>query len=367
VSWIKDNFNNVGFEFMNSSSPSQSSPAERLPPADPYARINQLANAAFTREVLRKVNEVILPLNDQGSGPAFYCIHSITGAATDFRFMAHMLGPNQRFFGIQTPTRKRNADFPVSIEAISEYYVDSLIKFQPEGSFILGGHSIGSMIALEMAQQLRARGREVSLVVVFDGELFNTGADLSLVNPMYWIKLLSNVPRWIRDVLIVEYDFQTLYRTLLTKAIATTKTLKAKTTGEAISSGHAVEGFIDLGTCTPEHAAFMKTLFENQYAYVPKPYSGRMLVCVARTQGLVYLRQVERAWRKIAPAAEIRHFDGTHTSIMRVPQGIPIANYLAEQIAKIGRDASASPATGSPPDPAPRFEPIPTAQTLQAP
>jgi hypothetical protein len=79
---------------MSETSSSQSSPAESLPTVDPYVRINQLANAAFTREVLRKVNEVILPLNDRGSGPAFYCIHSITGAATDFRFMAQMLGPN---------------------------------------------------------------------------------------------------------------------------------------------------------------------------------------------------------------------------------------------------------------------------------
>jgi thioesterase domain-containing protein len=353
---------------MSDTSSSQSSPAESLPPVDPYARINQLANAAFTREVLRKVNEVILPLNDRGTGPAFYCIHSITGAATDFRFMAQMLGPNQRFFGIQTPTRKRTAEFPISVESMSEYYVDGLVKFQPEGGFILGGHSIGSMIALEMAQQLRARGREVSLVVVFDGELFNTGADLGMFNPLYWIKLLWNVPRWIRDVLVVEYDIRTLYRTLLTKAIATAKMLKAKTTGEAISSGHAVEGFIDIDNCTPQHAAFMKTLFENQYAYVPKQYSGRLLVCVARTQGLVYLRQVEAAWRKIAPGAEVKHFDGTHTSIMRVPQGIPVAKYLTDQIAKIGRDVAPSPATRSDPVPATAlFEPIPTPQTLPTP
>src|SRR6185312_17447326 len=145
---------------MSDSSFSQSSPAESLQPVDPYARISQLTQAAFTSEVLRKVNDVILPLNDRGSGPAFYCVHSIAGAATDFRFMAHMLGPNQRFYGIQTPTKKRNAEFPISIESISEYYVDRLVKFQPEGSFVLGGHSVGSMVALEMAQQLCARGRE---------------------------------------------------------------------------------------------------------------------------------------------------------------------------------------------------------------
>ena len=204
--------------------------------------------------------------------------------------------------------------------------------------------------------------------MVFDGELFNTGADLSMFHPMYWMKLLWNVPRWIRDVLVVDYTFRTLCKKLLIKAIAASKSIKAKTKGGGISAGHAVEGFIDLGACTPEHAAFMKTLFENQYAYVPKPYSGRLLVCVAKTQGLVYLRQVEIAWRKIAPSADVKHFEGTHTSMMRVPQGIPIATYLADQIAKIGRDAALSPARKSDPVPGTtRFETIPAPQTLPTP
>ena len=125
------------FEFMSDTSSSQSSPAETLRSVDPHARINQLAKAAFTREVLRKVNDVVLPLNDYGSGAAFYCVHSIAGAGTDFRFMAQMLGPNQRFFAVQTPTKKRNAEFAISVESMSEYYVDSLVNFNPRGALSL--------------------------------------------------------------------------------------------------------------------------------------------------------------------------------------------------------------------------------------
>src|ERR1700677_3918032 len=239
-------------------------------PVDENARINELAHGAFAREVLRKVTDVILPLNDNGTGPAFYCVHSITGAATGFCPMAKMLGPKQRFFGIQTPTNKRNAEFASSIETISRYYVDRLTSFQPEGNFILAGHSVGAVIALEMAQQLRARGREVSLVVVFDGELFNTGAEISFRNPLYWLKLALNVPRWIRDFLMVEFTFKTFCQTVLNKAIAAGRITKAKTSGQGLSSGHAVEGFINLSNCTPGHAEFMKALYETQFAYVPK-------------------------------------------------------------------------------------------------
>jgi hypothetical protein len=102
---------------------------------DEYFRLKSLANAGFAKEALRKVTDVILPLNDSGTGPAFYCVHDITGIATGFRFIAEMLGPRQRFYGIQAPTKKRNAEFASSIESISQYYVDDLIKFQPEGNF----------------------------------------------------------------------------------------------------------------------------------------------------------------------------------------------------------------------------------------
>jgi hypothetical protein len=83
-------------------------PTAAVESVDENARMNKLAHAAFAREVLRKVTDVILPLNDSGTGSAFYCVHPITGAATNFCPMAKMLGPKQRFYGIQTLTKKRN-------------------------------------------------------------------------------------------------------------------------------------------------------------------------------------------------------------------------------------------------------------------
>jgi hypothetical protein len=71
-----------------------------------------------------------------------------------------------------------------------------------------------------MSQQLTARGREVSLLVVFDGGLLNTGAEISFLNPLYWLRLLCYLPRWINDVLVVKYSFQSVCRMIVNKAIA---------------------------------------------------------------------------------------------------------------------------------------------------
>jgi hypothetical protein len=93
--------------------------------------MNSLANAAFVKEGLRKVTNVIVPLNDSGTGSALYCVHCITGVATGFRFMAQMLGPRHRFYGIQTPTKKRNAEFASSIESISHITLKTSSNFSP--------------------------------------------------------------------------------------------------------------------------------------------------------------------------------------------------------------------------------------------
>jgi thioesterase domain-containing protein len=317
-------------------------------PADGFARMKKLAHAAFGREVLRKVSDVILPLNDVGDGPALYCVHPITGAATNFSAMAQMLGPTQRFFGIQTPTKKRTAEFAGSIEAISAFYVDHLIRFQPFGDFVLGGHSVGALIALEMAQQLRSLGRTVSLLVVFDGELLNTGTEIGRRHPAYWLKQAANFPAWVRDFLMVEFTFRKFCQTVLSKITMAGRMALAKLRGEANLAGHAVGGFVDLKQFTPDHAAYMKALFEVQYNYQPKRYEGNVLVCVAKTQALFYYRQIERAWRAISPQAEFVRFDGTHTSIMQSSKGLAVAKHLGRRLKALDQQQSSARSADSP-------------------
>jgi thioesterase domain-containing protein len=294
-------------------------------------RMDALINIAFKREVIRKVTDVIVPLNDIGFGPPFYCVHPIGGAATEFRHMVRMLGTKQRFYGIQAPTDRRNAEFASSIKEMSKYYVNELVKFQPEGAFLLGGYSVGATIALEMSHQLIARGREVSLLVVFDGDLLNTGGEISSLHPLYWLKLLLNVPRWMVDKLVKNR------RTLANKAVARLKSVAFKK--KNLRATHAVEPFTNRKGFLPDHAAFIRALYDSWRDYVPDSYSGRVLVFVAKTQGLLQLRQVKAAWTKTAPSSEVFEIDGTHLDIMNVPQGRPVAERLRKKIEEIGEQS----------------------------
>jgi len=59
------------------------------------ARMEALINSAFKREVVRKVTDVIVPLNDAGIGPSFYCVHSIGGGALSSNIWRGCLGQNK--------------------------------------------------------------------------------------------------------------------------------------------------------------------------------------------------------------------------------------------------------------------------------
>src|SRR5581483_1594710 len=54
------------------------------------------------------------------------------------------------------------------MEEIAAAYVEELTALRPQGPFLVGGYSVGAVVALELALQLTARGHEVPLLVVFD-------------------------------------------------------------------------------------------------------------------------------------------------------------------------------------------------------
>src|SRR5207244_4791795 len=48
------------------------------------------------------------------------------------------------------------------------HYIKEMRQVQPAGPYLLGGHSLGGMIAFEMACQLHEQGEQVELLALFD-------------------------------------------------------------------------------------------------------------------------------------------------------------------------------------------------------
>jgi len=293
-------------------------------------------NAVFAR-ASRSSEKVILPINDcalntDAPKPAFYCVHSVSGAAgTDFLDLAERLEPAVRFYGIQAPPNMKDAEFGSSIKSIAEHYVDALTEFQPRGPIVLGGYCIGAIVALQMAENLRARGREVGPLVVIDGAPENTEGALHRRAPRYWLELARNLPGWmIHGDLTRNRSFHLLMSSISKNVAAIGRAMLGLRRGEKRGGGYAIDSVMNLSIYPPAHRLFINRLFGALFAYNPKEYSGDIVVYEAKIAPLFYLPQIARTWRKFAPHSEIVGIVGTHISMMHEPY----VDRLAEDIRK---------------------------------
>jgi thioesterase domain-containing protein len=296
----------------------------RLPLSSPFVRptVAELAESIHLPAAARQGAGVIVPFNEQGQGPSLNFVHSIAGEVASFRHLARLLGPGQRFYGIQVPPERQSAEFASSSESLARHYVEEVVAFQPEGPCLLGGWSAGSTIAMEMAQQLTARGRTVELLIALDGAPYNTNSATSLWGPLYYWKLLRNVPRWATDDLLYNFSAPVLLRRVRNKVAAFSRCLAGALRDVPAADGH-VSGYMDEEHFSPSHVAFMNALYAALRACVAKPYGGRALLHKSRTQPLYHLIEPERAWPKVAAHLDVVVVPGTHVGIVQEPYILP--------------------------------------------
>jgi thioesterase domain-containing protein len=295
-------------------------------------------NALFSR-ISRNSDRVILPINDialseDRSAPAFYCVHSLSGAGgTDFSELAGLM-PAIRFYGIQAPPKKmQDGTFGDSVRSIADHYASDLVKFQPEGRFLLGGWSAGAAIGLAVAQNLQARGREVALLAAIDTAPENTGLGLRPWDPRYILEVVGNLSGWfIHDVFATKGGLPRLLQRVSSKIAAHRKMALARARGEKMFSGYAVEGFMDLSTYPVYQQSFMKRLYNSLITHIAEGYSGKVVVYEATIKPLFKLPQVGRVWRRFAPNSTLVRIKGTHLSILREPSINVLARDLQKRI-----------------------------------
>lgn len=104
--------------------------------------------------------------------PFFYCHGDYATRGFYAVRLADLLGPDQPVFLLH-PNRGAAAPQQASIEELARSYVQRMLDIQPSGSFRLGGHCNGGLLAWEIARQLAEAGRDVDMVVLIEAISFN--------------------------------------------------------------------------------------------------------------------------------------------------------------------------------------------------
>jgi phthiocerol/phenolphthiocerol synthesis type-I polyketide synthase E len=234
----------------------------------------------------------LVPIQTDGSHPPLFLIHGAEGNVLLYRQLAQHLGPRQPVYGFQSQGLNGTESFHTSIEQMAAHYIRQLPAVQPRGPYRLGGYCLGGMVALEMAQQLMASGEQVSLVALV--ETYNPNAAPSRKIPrvpgMY---LAQDIWFHAANVFLAADKERWRFFREKCNVQAARAGVRVRALYHSMKSKHR-EG---QGSEFP-HLTAKKFNDRAAGQYVPKPYSGRVVLFRPKSHFLGH-DQFDFGWREI--------------------------------------------------------------------
>jgi thioesterase domain-containing protein/acyl carrier protein len=286
-----------------------------------------LANSPTIAELARAILEQnnggtrspLIVIQPNGSRPPFFCAHG-----TDcYVQLAQYLGPDQPFYGLAQHLEGGKVRH-TSIEDIAAHYLREVRRVQSEGPYYIGGHSLGGLIAFEMAQQIKKQGHEVGLLVLLDSSLLP-------------IHLSETTPNFVNFPLFSRQDIRRqlwIYQHWLKQACQK----KIKTM--ACEVYHCVGASLptSLQMYYVDQVVYGDIYSKAHRSYVPRAYAGRV----------VYLKSEDpqertAGWEKlIADKLEFRRVPGYHLSMLAEPNVRSLAEQLKQCLTNAQKEAAPS-------------------------
>jgi thioesterase domain-containing protein len=110
----------------------------------------------------------LVAIQPKGTKQPIFCVPGIGGNVIYFYDFACHLGSDQPFYALQALGLDGESQPHKHIEDMAACYIEAIQTVQPQGPYILAGHSFGSWVVFEMAKQLKEKGHEIALLAVID-------------------------------------------------------------------------------------------------------------------------------------------------------------------------------------------------------
>ncbi|MBZ4420207.1 non-ribosomal peptide synthetase [Myxococcus sp. RHSTA-1-4] len=290
----------------------------------PVAALFQGATVERVAELLRREQGPASPLVLLRGGTQrrpFFCIHPVGGTVLAYAELAHLLGPGQPFYGLQSPGLEGEAPPCDRLEDLAALYLDAVRAVQPRGPYLLGGWSMGGSIAFEMARQLHARGEEVGLLALID--TFASAFPGGTVSP-----------EWLEPARLGALFYRDLLRATGADLPCSEEALSRLAPDEALrvleEAGRAAAALPESGM---QSLRTLRQVFESNlraaWSYVPRPYAGALLSIEASAASRPH------GWVGLAlGGVEVHTLEGDHYALLRGPGVKALAALLREALAR---------------------------------
>jgi amino acid adenylation domain-containing protein len=281
-------------------------------------------NPVFTpNRSLANFRSPLVPLTLGGNKQPFFCVHPMFGVVFPYLELAHYLGSDRSFYGLQ-PLGLDGKSAPLNrIEAIAAYYIQAIESLQPNDPYFLGGWSFGGLVAFEMAQQLTQAGKQVALLAILD-----TTAPCNKPSWCQSLKFLLGTALWSTLPFLLDYG------TLATNRLQSCTGWFSRWQWSAIASLIPEESrlrLLDESAIAP----MLRIVYANAqaaYRYVPQHYAHRIALFKATEQSDAIGCDPTLGWSALSNDIQLHQVPGNHLSLLKQPHVQMLAQQLGQYL-----------------------------------
>ncbi|MCP2010931.1 amino acid adenylation domain-containing protein, partial [Duganella violaceipulchra] len=282
--------------------------------------IAELELALLDEEGSVAVNSLVMLTPGAPGVRPFFCIHPAGGDVLGFQPLARTLGPRRPFYGLQSPGRFLGESSFYSLEEMATGYLHDILSVQPQGPYLLGGHSMGGKVAYEICRQMEALGHEVAVLAIFDSNIIERASpmvdSLMLLSDIFQLNIT-------REGLLAHQE-----RHMIDHVLKVAKKKFARMLEIAYELDVLPRGFR-----TKDAEAFLSRIATNIHlssAYVAQPINTPISLFLASemTENGDFIDQ--ESWRKVALSGlTVIECPGNHVSLVNYPHVATLAPVLA--------------------------------------
>jgi thioesterase domain-containing protein len=257
----------------------------------------------------------LVSIQRKGTRPPFFAVPGHNGDVFCYVWLAHYLGDDQPFYGLQPPGFDGEREPYDSVPDLAAHYVREITSFYPDGPYNVGGYCAGGGVAFEVAQQLVQRGAEVNVFALFEAPFspaYKTRNKV-LIIPRY---VLDRISHHLRTFIDLDFRQKPVYLRheigLLGQAVFSRR--------RAVSAPQPANDFKDRVASATIRAVT---------AYWPTPFPGHVDLFMASEESVKHNYGLQRQWQNCAGGGFNLHVgvDGcTPSTMLREPY----AKFFAE-------------------------------------
>ncbi len=266
----------------------------------------------------------LVPIQPEGSKTPIIGVHVLGINSEFYRPLAARLGSDQPMFGVGQPVADLDTTRPSDVAEIAAEYRRELESITSAGPVILAAVSLGSVVAYELATQLRRSGREVERLVLFDaaGPMQLPGSDTDS---------LSGSKRLANKVVAHSKEMgKNPPKYLLDRSKMTAKRLRRRSEMVSIQTRKR----LGIGVSNKlEIRRFVEDNVRSQINYEFKPLAVPILVFKADDSFTASRRDGAFGWEMVADAGvKLIDVAGGHLSMLAEPHVEALAGHFMNEV-----------------------------------